>query len=75
MWLQIDSSDLFEKNKIWLKKNQGETRRIYLYHKATKEDWDAYRQKVDRLLIGARKKVKKQYPKTDSIEEESIDEI
>ena len=38
VWLQIDSSDLFEKSKVGFKKNQNETRRIYLYHKATKED-------------------------------------
>ena len=75
VWLQIDSSDLFEKNKVRLKKNQGETRRIYLYHKATKENWDAYRQKIDRLLIGTKEKRKKQHPKTDGTEEESVDKI
>src|SRR5205085_12099318 len=41
----------------------------------TKEDWDAYRQKVDRLLISTRKKKKKQRLKADSTEEESINEI
>ena len=75
MWLQIDSSDLFEKNKIRLKKNQDETRRIYLYHKATKENWDAYRQKVDQLLIGTKGKKKKHEEDTDDSQNATIGKI
>src|SRR5207237_10452007 len=74
VWLLIDSSDLLEKNKIRNKKKQNETRRIYLYHKATKEDWDAYSQKVEQIFTHAEKKPKKQDIRIDNIEKENIDE-
>ena len=42
VWIQLDSSGILEKNKQRSRKGQKETRRLYLYHKATEENWNDY---------------------------------
>ena len=56
VWLKLESIDLFERNRVSSRKQNRETRRLYLYHKATKEDWEAYEQKVESYFIRDRKR-------------------
>src|SRR5947209_16463055 len=74
VWLQIDGANLFEKNKSTSKKQQSEVRRIYLYHKATRENWEAYEHKVEKIIMNSEKRKRKAKEIIQENIEESIDE-
>src|SRR5437764_14684803 len=59
VWIQLDSSGILEKNKQRSKKRQKETRRLYLYHKVTEENWSEYSQEVEKIIRNATKRKKK----------------
>ena len=59
VWIQLDSSGILEKNKQRSKKGQKETRRLYLYHKVTEENWNEYSQEVEKIIRNAAKRKRK----------------
>ena len=74
VWIQLDSSGILEKNKQRNKKGQKETRRLYLYHKATEENWSDYGQEVEKIIRNATKRRKKNRYKAEEEPKFDIDE-
>ena len=74
VWIQLDSSRILEKNKQRSRKGQKETRRLYLYHKATEENWNKYSQEVEKIIRNAAKRKKKNRYKAEKESELDIDE-
>src|SRR5437764_257156 len=74
VWIQLDSSGILEKNKQRSRKGQKETRRLYLYHKATEENWSEYSQEVEKIIRNATKRKKKNRYKVEEESELDIDE-
>ena len=74
VWIQLDSSGILEKNKQRSRKGQKETRRLYLYHKATEENWNEYSQEVEKIIRNAAKRKKKNRYKAEKEPELDIDE-
>ena len=74
VWIQLDSSGILEKNKQRSKKRQKETRRLYLYHKATEENQSEYSQEVEKIIRNAAKRKKKNRYKAEKELELDIDE-
>ena len=57
--VQLDRTSMFEKNKQREKNDTKETRRLYYYHKATKENQEDYGQEVERIITNTKKKKQK----------------
>ena len=74
VWIQLDSSGILEKNKQRSRKGQKETRRLYLYYKATEENWSKYSQEVEKIFRNAAKRKKKNRYKAEKESELDIDE-
>src|SRR5207253_1490976 len=74
VWIQLDSSEILEKNKQRNKKGQKETRRLYLYHKATEENWNDYRHEVEKIIRNATKRKKKNRHKAEEEPKPDINE-
>jgi len=72
VWIQLDSSGILEKNKQRSRKGQKETRRLYLYHKATEENWNEYSQEVEKIIRNAAKREKKNRYKAEKESELNI---
>ena len=72
--IQLDSSRIIEKNKQRNKKRQKETRRLYLYHKATEENWNDYRHEVEKIIRNATKRKKKNRHKAEEEPKPDINE-